>query len=356
MPRTGGLEIADKEYFSLRVLDGCAAPAENTKRFKAKLDTHYEDAGFKEDTDKGETIFVFAEGLVVFKERTVAASDLETLLEKVTTMEDLDASKAIEGYLGEPPKETFCFRILIGGENLMEAVKDKMWIARLLFQETGSLGEAEMGMLEGSLLDFGENVLVVSPVGVLLAGEIEDIRRCVYLVSQSMVGVATYLAIANELKTQLYETPPTFTEKELSVYEGKLENLSDMTSYLINDVRDEMLNADPRTVLIVRKLQEAMSIDSHEDRVKIFLDVARRKVERARSIKAGRESKRLSAILFAFSMIIALSNCIVIYINLTLNLGLSGFEAILIEIPLLLLTAFLCIYLFKEIFQRTLRL
>jgi len=102
---SGGTRIADKEHFSLKVLDGCAAPSEDTKRFKDKLDTHYEDAGFKEDTDKGETIFVFAEGLVVFKERTVAASDPEALLEKVTSMEDIDASKVVEGYLGEPPKE-----------------------------------------------------------------------------------------------------------------------------------------------------------------------------------------------------------------------------------------------------------
>jgi hypothetical protein len=176
-------------------------------------------------------------------------------------------------------------------------------------------------------------------------------------VSQSMVGVATYLAIANELEQQLYETPPTFTEKELSVYEGKLETLSDTTSYLINDVRDEMLNADPRTVLIVRKLQEVVSIVGHEDRVKVFLDVARRKVERARSIKAGREAKRLSAIMFSFSMIVAISNSLVIYINLTRNMEprLSPFQAIMVEMPLILLTAFLVVFLFREIFKTTLK-
>ena len=48
------------DKFSLRVLDGCAAPAENTKRFKEKLDTTYEDAGYKEDKEKGEMAFVFA--------------------------------------------------------------------------------------------------------------------------------------------------------------------------------------------------------------------------------------------------------------------------------------------------------
>jgi hypothetical protein len=350
--------MATDGQFSLRVLDECAAPAENTKRFKDKLDTTFEDAGYTEAPEKGEMAFVFAEGLVLFKERAVTAGDPESLLSKVTELEDAGTGKLMENYLGEPPKETFCFRILIGDEKLMPVVNDKIWIAKLLFQETGSLGAAEMGMLANSLLDFGENAWVVSPVGVLLAGEIEDIRRCIYLVSQSMVGVATYLAIANELEQQLYETPPTFTEGELSIYEGKLENLSDTTSYLINDVRDEMLNADPRTVLIVRKLQEVMSIVGHEERVQVFLDVARRKVERARSIKAGRESKRLSAILFAFSMIIAISNSLVIYINLTRNMDprLTPTQAILVEMPLLVLTAALVIFLFREIFKRTLRL
>jgi len=350
-----GLKMASEEQFILRVLDGCAAPSEKSKRFKAKLETQYEDAGYKDDPEKGEMTFVFAEGLVVFKERAVTADDAAALLEKVTELEQADSGKLMESYLGEPPKQTFCFRIIVGDEKLMSVINDKMWIAKLLFQETGSLGAAEMGMLETSLLDFGENAWVVSPVGVLLAGEIEDIRRCIYLVSQSMVGVATYLAIANELKQQLYETPPTFTESELSTYEGKLENLSDTTSYLINDVRDEMLNADPRTVLIVRKLQEVMSIVGHEERVRVFLDVARRKVERARSVKAGRESKRLSAILFAFSMIIAISNSLVIYINLTRNMSLSPMQAILVEMPLLVLTVALVIYLFREIFKRTLQ-
>jgi len=346
--------MAAGEQFILRVLDGCAAPCEKTKRFKAKLETQYEDAGYKGDPEKGEMMFVFAEGLVVFKERKVTAEDAPALLEKVTTLDKADVGRLMESCLGEPPKEKFCFRILVGDEKLMAVIDDKMWIAKLLFQETGSLGAAEMGMLETSLLDFGENAWVVSPVGVLLAGEIEDVRRCIYLVSQSMVGVATYLAIANELKQQLYDTPATFTEGELSIYEAKLENLSDTTSYLINDVRDEMLNADPRTVLIVRKLQDVMSIIGHEERVKVFLDVARRKVERARSIKAGRESKRLSAILFAFSMIIAISNSLVIYINLTRNMSLSPTQAMLIEMPLLVLTAALVIFLFREIFKKTL--
>jgi len=347
--------MAPDDGFTLRVLEGCAAPSEKSKRFKAKLDTQFEDAGFIEDAEKGELSFVFAEGIVAFRERTVTAANPDGLLEKLTELEEARPEKIVERLLGEAPKETFRFRILVGGENLMSVINDKMWIAKLLFQETGSLGAAEMGMLANSLLDFGENAWVVSPVGVLLAGEIEDVKRCIYLVSQSMVGVATYLAIANELVQQLYETPPTFTESELSIYEGKLENLSDTTSYLINDVRDEMLNADPRTVLIVRKLQDVMSIVEHENRVRIFLDVARRKVERARSIKAGRESKRLSAILFAFSMIIAISNSLVIYINLTRNMNLTPMQAILVEMPLLVLTVALVIFLFREIFKKTLQ-
>lgn len=349
--------MAPDGQFTLRVLVGCAVPSDKTKRFKAKLDTQFEDAGYIEDPEKGELAFVFAEGLVAFRERTVTADSPDAILEKLTELEDAEPAKIVERHLGEVPKQTFEFRILIGGEELMGVINDKMWIARLLFQETGTLGAAEMGMLETSLLDFGENAWVVSPVGVLLAGEIEDIKRCIYLVSQSMVGVATYLAIANELKQQLYETPPTFTEKELSIYEGKLENLSDTTSYLINDVRDELLNADPRTVLIIRKLQDVMSIVEHEDRVKVFLDVARRKVERARSIKAGREAKRLSAILFSFSMIVAISNSLVIYINLTRNMEprLTSFQAILVEMPLILLTAFLVVFLFREIFKTTLK-
>jgi hypothetical protein len=348
--------MATEEQYTLRVLEGCAAPSDKSKRFKAKLETQFEDAGYMEDPKKGNMAFVFAEGMVAFQERTITADGPDTLIAKLTELEEVDLAALLGKYLGEPPRETFGFRILVGDEKLMPVLNDKLWIAKLLFQETGTLGAAEMGMLATSLLDFGENAWVVSPVGVLIAGEIEDIKRCIYIVSQSMVGVATYLAIANELEKQLYETPPTFTEKELSIYEGKLETLSDTTSYLINDVRDEMLNADPRTVLIIRKLQEVMSIVEHEDRVKVFLDVARRKVERARSIKTGRESKRLSAILFAFSMIIAISNSLVIYINLTRNMDprLTPMQAILVEMPLLLLTAFLVIFLFREIFKKTL--
>ena len=214
-----------------------------------------------------------------------------------------------------------------------------------------------MGMLATAMLDFGENVWVISPVGVLIAGEIEDINRCVYLVSQTMVGVATHMAIANELEAQLYETPPTFTEKELTVYEGKLEKISDTVSFVINDVRDEMLNADPRTVLIVRKLHEVMSIEGHEERVKVFMDVARRKVERARAIKASTESKRLSAILFAFSMIIAISNCIVIFVNLTKNMEprLSPIQALLVEMPIIITTLLMVVFMFREIFKTTLK-
>ena len=347
-----------KTIFFLRVMDGCAAPAKPSKRFEAKLETRYEDSTLVHDEKKGETAFTFSEGMVAFKERTASGATLDGLLENLTTLEPLPPSEILAPYLDRVSGGTFSFRVLVGSENLMEALKDNMWIAKVLFMETGSLGAAEMGMLSNATLDFGENAWVISPAGVLLAGEIEDPMHCVYLIAQTMVGVATHMAIAEELKQQLYETPPTFTEGELTTYEGKLERISDTVSYVINDVRDEMLNADPRTVLIIRKLHEAMSIEAHESRVKVFMDVAKRKVERARVIKASREAKRLSAILFAFSMIIAFSNSFVIYVNLTKNLepGLSPVQALLVEMPLFIITVLLVVAMFREIFTRTLKL
>lgn len=343
--------------FTVRVLDGCAAPVKKSKRFKEKLETHFEDAGFFEDKKKGEMAFVFTEGIVVFRERTVVGKDLEEALANVTGLENLEPKDVLKGYVDQVSEEHFCFRVIFGGENMLSAIQDKMWIAKILFRETGSLGAAEMSMLATAILDFGENAWVISPVGVLLVGEIADVNRCIYIVSQTMVGVATHMAIANELEKQLYDTPPTFTEKELSVYEGKLEKISDTVSFVINDVRDEMLNADPRTVLIIRKLHEVMSIVEHENRVKVFMDVARRKVERARSIKASREAKRLSAILFAFSMIIAISNTIVIWVNLTKNIQppFTPLQAMLVELPVIILVLLLVVVMFREIFKTTLK-
>jgi hypothetical protein len=345
------------EGFKVRVLDGCAAPVKKAKRFKEKLETHFEDAGFFEDKEKGVMAFVFTEGVVVFKERTVEGRNLDELLEGVSGLGDTEPEDLLKGYVDQVSKEHFCFRVIIGGENMLSSIQDKFWIAKLLFRETGSLGAAEMSMLATAVLDFGENAWVISPVGVLLVGEIADVTRCIYIVSQTMVGVATHMAIANELEQQLYETPPTFTEKELSVYEGKLEKISDTVSYVINDVRDEMLNADPRTVLIIRKLHEVMSLVEHESRVNVFMDVARRKVERARAIKASREAKRLSAILFAFSMIIAISNTIVIWVNLTKNIQppFTPFQAMLVELPVIIVVMVLVVVLFREIFKTTLK-
>jgi hypothetical protein len=345
------------EGFTVRVLDGCAAPVKKSKRFKDKFETHYEDAGFFEDKKKGETAFIFTEGIVVFKERSVEGKSLDELQEGVAGLETLEPEVLLKDYVDQITKEHFCFRIIIGGENMLSCIQDKMWIAKLLFRETGSLGAAEMSMLATAVLDFGENAWVISPMGVLLVGEIAEIKRCIYLVGLTMTGVATHMAIANELEHQLYETPPTFTEKELSVYEGKLEKISDTVSYVINDVRDEMLNADPRTVLIIKKLHEVMSLVEHESRVNVFMDVARRKVERARTIKASREAKRLAAILFAFSMIIAISNIIVIWVNLTKNIvpPIEPGYAILIELPIIIAVLLLVIVLFKEIFKTTLK-
>ena len=134
-----------------------------------------------------------------------------------------------------------------------------------------------------------------------------------------------------------------------------MERLADTTSFVINDVRDEMLNADPRTVLIIRRLHEVMSIEGHEQRVRLFLDVAKRKVDRARAVKASRETKRFSAILFSFSMIVGISNVIVIWVNLTRNIGMAWWQGLLVELPIVVLTAMIVIRLFREIFQRTLK-
>ncbi len=325
------------------------------KRFKEKLETHFEDAAIKEDKARGETVFYFSEGIVVFKERLVEAETVEALTQQITELEENSAEDVLKTHAGEVSKQTFRFRIIVAGEDFMQYVNDKPLIAKLLFMETGTLGAAEMSMMETGLLDFGENAWWISPVGVLLAGEIDDVTRCVYLVAQTMVGVATYMSIADALEKQLFEAPPTFTEKELSAYDGAMERLADTTSFVINDVRDEMLNADPRTVLIIRKLHEVMSIEGHEQRVNLFLTVAKRKVDRARAVKASREAKRFSAILFSFSMIVGISNVIVIFVNLTRNLGLPWWQGLLVELPIVVLTAGIVIYLFKEIFQKTLK-
>lgn len=340
---------------SVKVLDGFAAPSEESRRFKEKLETKFEDAGIFRDEKHGELGFVFTEGVVVFHERTVEGENVDELIKSIVDLEEVDAKDVFKRYKGTITGDHFSFRVIIGDSVLMDAVDNKEQIAKLLFQETGTLGAAEMGMLSNAVLDFGENKWVISPVGVLLTGEFEDATRCIYLIAQSMVGVASYMSITETLVKRLYEAPPTFTEKELSTYESELERVSDTTNYVINDVRDEMLNADPRTVLIVKKLHEAMSIEPHEQQVKLFLDVARRKVDRARAIKMSREQKRFSAILFSFSVIIGISNIIVIFVNLTKSLNIHPLVAIVIEAPILVVTVLLVIYLFQEIFKRTLK-
>ena len=99
-----------------------------------------------------------------------------------------------------------------------------------------------------------------------------------------------------------------------------------------------------------------MTIQEHEARVQLFLGVARRKVERARSIKATREQKRFSAILFSFSVIVGVSNILVIYVNLTRNLAVSPGLAVLMEIPIIVATVAFVAYFFQDVFQRTLKL
>jgi len=319
------------------------------------LETHFEDAAIKEDKERAEIALYFSEGLVIFKEQAAEGDTIEELIGKITEIEPSDPKAVLKLHSGEVAEQHFAFRVIIGGPEIMEYCSDKMLIAKLLFQETGSLGAAELSMLDKAVLDFGENQWVISPVGVLLAGEIEDVMRCIYLVAQTMVGVATYMAIAQALEKQLYEAPPTFTEKELSAYDTAMERLADTTSFVINDVRDEMLNADPRTVLIIRRLHEVMSVEGHEQRVKLFLDVAKRKVDRARAIKGSREAKRFSAILFSFSMIVGISNIIVIWVNLTRNIGMPPQQAILVELPIVIATVAIVLYLFKEIFKRTLK-
>ncbi len=338
-----------------RVLDAVSAPSEESKRFREKLETHFEDAALKEDKQRGELAFYFQEGLVIFRERKVEAETIDALIEAITELEEVSADEMLKAHGGEVSPQHFTFRVVLGESDLMAFVPDKMAMAKLLFLETGSLGAAELGMLDKAVLDFGENQWVISPAGVLIAGEIDDVTRCLYLVAQTMVGVATYMSIAEALVKQLYEAPPTFTERELSAYDGAMERLADTTSFVINDVRDEMLNADPRTVLIIRRLHEVMSVEGHEQRVNLFLNVAKRKVDRARAVKASRETKRFSAILFSFSMIVGISNVIVIFVNLTRNMGLPVWQGVLIELPIVILTAGIVIYLFKEIFQKTLK-
>ena len=141
--------------YSVRVLDGCAAPSKKSKRFKDRLETRYEDAGYKEDRKARETAFFFQEGMVIFRERTATADTLDGLLEQTAEFEEFGPEELLAAYDKEITRDYFCFKIIIGDEKVMEGIQDKMWIAKLLFKETGSLGAAEMGMLATATLDFG---------------------------------------------------------------------------------------------------------------------------------------------------------------------------------------------------------
>ena len=62
---------------SARVFDGVSAPSTEAKRFKEKLETHFEDAALKENKELGELAMYFQEGLVIFRERVVDSSSVE---------------------------------------------------------------------------------------------------------------------------------------------------------------------------------------------------------------------------------------------------------------------------------------
>lgn len=169
--------------FQVRVFEGNSAPSEAPKGFKESLETRYEDAGFTEDATRRESVFYFSEGLVVLRERQVEGATVEELIERVAKLEETAEDTLLGPHAAGVTEHRFRFRVILADGGLMDIARDKVKIAKLLFQETGSLGEAELSMLEKVVIDSGENVWVVSPVGVLLIGEFEDVRRCTYLIA-----------------------------------------------------------------------------------------------------------------------------------------------------------------------------
>src|SRR3990172_8459857 len=151
----------------VRVLEGFAATSPAAKRFREKLETQFKDAGIEEHAERGEMAFYFAEGLVVFRERVIEADGLQGLIAAMADPGELDGTKILACYDDEIVGEPYQYRVILG-EGLMEHVADMAFIAKLLFEETGTLGAAEMGMVSQAVIDFGENQWVVSPVGVLL--------------------------------------------------------------------------------------------------------------------------------------------------------------------------------------------
>lgn len=125
---------------------------------------------------------------------------------------------------------------------------------------------------------------------------------------------------------------------------------------MINVVRSGLLNADARDSLVIGLLHRHLSISEHEGRVRNFLEIASRRVERARSLKTDRDQKRLGAIFYAVAVIVGFGDSLTIYVNFSKNLNVDFVVALAIIVPLLALTLLTTVVFFRSVFRRTLRI
>ena len=338
----------------LKLYHGVASPSEESKRFKDKTSTSYSEAGVERTDEK--MVWYFAEGACVFEIAELKGDSAEAIIGQLG-----DHERDVEGIVKRNPKllkdDPFGYTVMIVTGEGYEALMDPVTLAKILFAETGTLGKTEQAFIGESVLDFGEHVCVVSPSGALVVGDIEDPDKYLYLIAQSMIGVATYSNVAGELSKLLYEAPREFSESQLSVYEGKLEKQYETAQYVINDVRDEKLNADARDGLIINLLHHHLSIPGHEERIRVLLEVGGRRVDRARAVKAERDAKRIGAILYAIGIIVGFGDTLQLFINLTTpgGLGLDLLTSLGILSPLLAATLATTVMLFRDVFSKTLK-
>jgi hypothetical protein len=338
----------------LLLCHGVASPSEESKRFKDKTSTSYSEAGIERTDER--LVMYFAAGACVYELERLQGDSAEALIAQLGDHE-LD----VDGIVKRNPKllkdNPFGYTVMIVTGEGYEAMMDPMTLAKILFAETGTLGKTEQSFIGDSILDFGEHVFVVSPSGALVVGDIEDQDKYLYLIAQSMIGVATYNNVAAALARLLYEAPREFSESQLSGYEGTLEKQYETAQYVINDVRDEKLNADARDGLVINLLHHHLSIPGHEERIRVLLEVGGRRVDRARAVKAERDAKRIGAILYAIGIIVGFGDTLQLYLNLTdpARLGFDVVTTLAILSPLLGATLATTIMLFRDVFSKTLK-
>jgi hypothetical protein len=297
----------------------------------------------------------FRDGVVLFDVVKRDADTAEALIEELGNHSlDIEAMKAKAG--GALDTTPFGYTVMVVTGEGSNAMTDPETLAKVLFAETGDLGKAELGFIETSVLDFGEHVAAVSPAGMLVVGDVDDVEKYLYLAAQTMIGVSAYTSVAQALDALLFKSTRDLTDAELSQYEGRIEAQHDLTQTVINVVRSGLLNADARDSLIIGLLHRHLSISEHEARVRNFLEIAARRVERARALKTDRDQKRLGAIFYAVAVIVGFGDSLTIYVNLNRNLSMDIVAAIGLVVPLLVLTVITTVVFFRSVFRRTIQI